>query len=46
MLKESSENEYLKCILLGAKQPGCVVSVLSDTSSVCLGLFLALLDNF
>ena len=29
-----------------AKQPRCVVSVLSNTSSVCVGLFLALADNF
>ena len=29
-----------------AKQAGCVVSVLSDTSSVRVCLFLALADNF
>ena len=29
-------------ILLVAIQPGCVVSVFSDTLSVCVGLFLAL----
>ena len=31
---------------LGAKQLGCVVSVFSDTSSVCVGLFLPIADNF
>ena len=37
----------IKCILVGAKQPGCVVSkILRDTSSVHVGLFLALTDIF
>ena len=33
-------------MLLGAKQPWHVVSVLSDTPSVRVGLFLARVDNF
>ena len=32
--------------LLRVKQTGRVVSVLSDTSSTRIGLFLALVDNF
>ena len=35
-----------KYVLLGAKQPGCVVSVFSDTSNVRVGLLLAHADNF
>ena len=35
-----------KCLLLGVKEPGCVVSGFSDTSSVHVGLFLAFVDNF
>ena len=35
-----------KCILLGAKQPGCVVSVFRDPASVCVCLFLPLVENF
>ena len=31
--------------LLGVKQPGCVVLVFSDTSSVYFGLFLPLAEN-
>ena len=31
-----------KCLLLGVKRPGCVVSLFNDTSSVRVGLFLLL----
>ena len=34
-----------KYILLGTKLSACVVSVFSDTSSVCVALILALADN-
>ena len=33
-------------IRLGAKQPGCVVSVFSETASCRVDLFLALADYF
>ena len=33
-------------LMLGAKHPGCVVSVFSDTTSGCIHLFLAVADNF